>query len=406
MFKILKNKTFLLFFMGNIISLIGFGFNMIAVSWLVIDSTGSEYTLGKIIAISTLPGLIVSIFTGFIIDKFNRKHILICLDLLRLLVIITFLFFISSDNFEVKFLYPLVFFMGIFNSVFWSTAQAFTQEIINEKDYFNANKLLSASYQIGSIIGAGIGGVIVHFFDPFFTLSINAIAYFISAFLIFLAPFKYIRKNNDTINFLKSNFEGFKYLFRRKDIFSIMTTTIMSDVAVWGAMSVLTLTISIQVFDKGSWGYGLLDGFYGFGALYSIFFLGFISNVLSRSTLLKTCYFISMFSLFLSTKMPNIYLAIFFFFMLGLFNNSARVIVRTILMENVNNNIMGRVQTILGVYTRLMVILSSLLCGYFIELYNIDLAIFFTCIHYLIAFFGVFIVRIFFERSFSYLKNG
>ena len=185
MFKILKNKTFLLFFMGNIISLIGFGFNMIAVSWLVIDSTGSEYTLGKIIAISTLPGLIVSIFTGFIIDKFNRKHILICLDLLRLLVIITFLFFISSDNFEVKFLYPLVFFMGIFNSVFWSTAQAFTQEIINEKDYFNANKLLSASYQIGSIVGAGIGGIIVHFFDPFFTLSINAIAYFISAFLIF-----------------------------------------------------------------------------------------------------------------------------------------------------------------------------------------------------------------------------
>ena len=36
----------------------------------------------------------------------------------------------------------------------------------------------------------------------------------------------------------------------------------MSDVAVWGAMSTLTLTISIQVFDKGSWGY-TLDGFYG-----------------------------------------------------------------------------------------------------------------------------------------------
>ena len=44
--------------------------------------------------------------------------------------------------------------MGIGNSLFWSTSQAFTQEIVSESEYYDANKLLSASFQIGSILGA------------------------------------------------------------------------------------------------------------------------------------------------------------------------------------------------------------------------------------------------------------
>ena len=57
--------------MGNIISLLGFGFNLIAVSWLVLEETGSEIALGQIIAAATVPGLIISFFTGYIIDKTN-----------------------------------------------------------------------------------------------------------------------------------------------------------------------------------------------------------------------------------------------------------------------------------------------------------------------------------------------
>ena len=47
MLSILKNRTFLLLFLGNTISLIGFGFNLVGVSWLVLEVTGSELALGK-----------------------------------------------------------------------------------------------------------------------------------------------------------------------------------------------------------------------------------------------------------------------------------------------------------------------------------------------------------------------
>ena len=406
MLSILKNPTFLLFFLGNITSLVGFGFNLIAVSWLVLSETGSEFALGKIMASATAPGLIISFFTGYIIDKTNRKWLMVFLDIFRIITISSFLIFLQFNEFKLIYLYPVVFFMGIGNSLFWSTSQAFTQEIVSEKEYFDANKLLSASYQIGSILGAGIGGFIVHFYSPFVALWINVATYLISAIFISIAPFKSMIKKEVSKNIISSLFKGVKYLKERADITMLSTTTILSDVAIWGALSVLTISISIEIFDKGSWGYGVLDGMYGIGAFLSIIIVGSLTKNYSRRTVLQGCYLLGFISLYFSSIMPNIYLASLFFFILGININASRVITRTILMENINNKIMGRVQTVLGIYSRIMVVTSSLFTGYVIENYSIDSAVFFTCMHYFIAFLGISMVGRIWIRSREYLYGN
>tara|TARA_Y100001980_G_C14524568_1_gene300028 strand:- start:163 stop:1341 length:1179 start_codon:yes stop_codon:yes gene_type:complete len=391
--------------MGNIISLLGFGFNLIAVSWLVLEETGSEIALGQIIAAATVPGLIISFFTGYIIDKTNRKWLMVILDVFRIVVITAFLIVLKYDDFNLTYLFLVAFFMGIGNSLFWSTSQAFTQEIVKKDEYFSANKLLSASFQIGSILGAGIGGIIVHVYDPFVALWINVVTYLVSGILISLAPFKYVKREHVSKNLLKSFLRGFTYLRGRKDIATISMTTILSDVAIWGSLSVLTISISIEIFDKGAWGYGLLDGFYGVGALLSVILVGFLSNNYNRSAILKLCYLAGAIALLLSSLMPNILLASVFFFLLGININCGRIITRTIIMENVDNEIMGRVQTLLGIYTRLMVVTSSLVTGYMIENLNIEFAVIFACCHYLVAMIGVFVVQKLWTRSKVYLAG-
>ena len=101
--------------------------------------------------------------------------------------------------------------------------------------------------------------------------------------------------------------------------------------------------------------------------------------------------------------MASIYLAGIAYFIMGLHNNSARIIVRTIFMENIPNHIMGRVQTIFGVYTRAMVILSSLYAGWAIEYQNISWATNFTSFHFIIAFLGVIIIHIIWKNKIAYL---
>tara|TARA_X000001036_G_C20606170_1_gene777032 strand:+ start:69 stop:959 length:891 start_codon:yes stop_codon:yes gene_type:complete len=296
--------------------------------------------------------------------------------------------------------------MGIGNSLFWSTSQAFTQEIVSEKEYFDANKLLSASYQIGSILGAGAGGFIVHFYSPFVALWINVATYLISAMFISLAPFRSKIKKEVSKNIINSLFKGVKYLKERADITMLSTTTILSDVAIWGALSVLTISMSIEIFDKGSWGYGVLDGMYGIGAFLSIIIVGFLTNNYSRRSVLQGCYLFGFISLYLSSIMPNIFLASLFFFILGININASRVITRTVLMENINNKIMGRVQTVLGIYSRIMVVTSSLVTGYIIENFSIDSAVLFACMHYFVAFLGISVVSKIWIRSREYLYGN
>ena len=57
-------------------------------------------------------------------------------------------------------------------------------------------------------------------------------------------------------------------------------------------------------------------------------------------------------------------------------------------MENIFNQIMGRVQTIFGVYTRMMMITSTLAAGWIIENQSIIAGMSFTTLHYAAALVG------------------
>ena len=389
MLSILKNRTFLLLFLGNTISLIGFGFNLVGVSWLVLEVTGSELALGKIMAMATVPGVVLALFAGIIIDKVNRKWLLVVLDLFRMVVVGTFVILLVQDRFSMNALFITVLLMGTGSSLFWPTAQAFVQELVSAKDYFHANALLSASYQAGSILGAGIGGVVVHFYGVPTALAFNALTHLISALLISAAPFTRQVVHQDVESIWQSMSKGFIYFKEKIGVLILGFTTILADVAIWGALSVLTITISKEVFLAGSLGYGLMEGFYGVGALISTVAVGYMTRFLGRGRALLLCYVVAGVMCLLAPIAISIYLAGVAYFFMGLHNNAARICIRTIFMEQIPNKIMGRVQTILGVYTRLLVVASALSAGWITENLSVNTGMIFTAIHYLIALLGI-----------------
>ena len=389
MLSILKNRTFLLLFLGNTISLIGFGFNLVGVSWLVLEVTGSELALGKIMAMATVPGVVLALFAGIIIDKVNRKWLLVVLDLFRMVVVGTFVILLVQDRFSMNALFITVLLMGTGSSLFWPTAQAFVQELVSAKDYFHANALLSASYQAGSILGAGIGGVVVHFYGVPTALAFNALTHLISALLISAAPFRRQVVHHEVESIWQSVSKGFIYFKEKAGVLMLGLTTILADVAIWGALSVLTITISKEVFLAGSLGYGLMEGFYGVGALISTVAVGYMTRFLGRGRALLLCYVVAGVMCLLAPIAISIYLAGVAYFFMGLHNNAARICIRTIFMEQIPNKIMGRVQTILGVYTRLLVVASALSAGWITENLSVNTGMIFTAIHYLIALLGI-----------------
>ena len=203
-----------------------------------------------------------------------------------------------------------------------------------------------------------------------------------------MAPFKRDETDHKPEKLFKALSRGFSFLRGKYDILTLGLTTILSDVAIWGALSILTITISKEIFNKGTWGYGLMDGLYGIGALISTVLIGHLVLKFGRSQSLLLCYGVAGIMCFITPVMPSIYLAATAYFFMGLNNNSARIIIRTLFMENIPNQIMGRVQTIFGVYTRMMVISSALIAGWIIENQSIISGMSFATLHYVAALLG------------------
>ena len=77
---------------GQIVSLLGDWFNLIASASLIASLTGSGFAIGGLFVVRSLAPFLISPFAGVIVDRYNRKRILVGCDLARVVVVLGFLF--------------------------------------------------------------------------------------------------------------------------------------------------------------------------------------------------------------------------------------------------------------------------------------------------------------------------
>jgi MFS family permease len=87
--NILINRNFALLWSGKIISQIGDKFYALALAWWILQHTGSPGIMGFFLLVSVLPGLLLGLFAGAVVDRLNRRNVLIITDLLRGFLVLT-----------------------------------------------------------------------------------------------------------------------------------------------------------------------------------------------------------------------------------------------------------------------------------------------------------------------------
>src|ERR1700740_166754 len=86
--SILQQRPLRLVFAANMISMIGSGMNMAAVVWYILQATHSEVALGTLLVLQTLPAMLIMPVSGVIIDREDRRRLLMALDAARAVVIL------------------------------------------------------------------------------------------------------------------------------------------------------------------------------------------------------------------------------------------------------------------------------------------------------------------------------
>src|SRR5262249_19445966 len=86
--NILQHRGLRLMFIANVVSMIGSGMNSAGVTWFLLQATHSETALGTLLLLQTIPALLLLPFSGVVIDRKDRRRLVMILDASRAVVIL------------------------------------------------------------------------------------------------------------------------------------------------------------------------------------------------------------------------------------------------------------------------------------------------------------------------------
>src|SRR5262245_6208217 len=225
---LLKHRGLRLIFIANLVSMIGTGMNTAAVTWFILQATHSEMSLSALVVLQTIPALLMLPFTGVIIDREDRRRLIMVLDALRGAVIFTVAVLAFRNRVQIWHLYAMGALVAAGFWMFWPTITALIQELSPDSNFVAADTMLLAGVQGGWMIAGAIVGFVYERIHLGGVLALDAATYAIS-----LACYFAVRKGKITVkprelpshvnrdawsSYVHELREGFHYLRHKRDI--------------------------------------------------------------------------------------------------------------------------------------------------------------------------------------------
>src|SRR6201993_1581156 len=183
---ILQKRALRFVLLANVVSMLGSGMNAAAVAWHILQATHSEMALGTLAVLQTLPAMLLLPFTGVIIDREDRRRLVMMLDSARALVILTISILAFLGRVQVWQLYLMNTLVAAGFWMFWPTITALIQELTPEGEFVLSNTLLLAGVQGGWMIAGAIVGFVYEHIGLGGVLLVDVSTYVLS-FLCYFA---------------------------------------------------------------------------------------------------------------------------------------------------------------------------------------------------------------------------
>jgi MFS family permease len=359
-------------FAANMVSMFGSGMNSAAVAWYILQATHNEMALGMFVVLQTIPAMLLLPFSGVIIDREDRRRLVMWLDALRAVIIVTVAILAFQHRVQVWQLYLMNTLVSAGFWMFWPTVTALIQELTPEGQFVQSNIFLLAGVQGGWLIAGAVVGFMYNHIGLGGVLLIDVSTYVVS-FLCYFAVRKgrhivmrpeelradilaaesqlqrFGRDLREAVHFLRGQ--------RAVVLLGISWALFLAAMMMGG---IVNPSLSDRVFHAGAKGYGWLSAGWGTGAFVSVLYtaqaitlLGGRRALAFSMALLAACVAFAPISRYL-------FLGISTYFIMGSARGVGGVAMNTSLMEMVPKHLMGRVQNafnLLGTFLQLVLAL-------------------------------------------------
>jgi MFS family permease len=269
-----------LIFAANLVSMIGSGMNSAGVTWFLLEKTHSEMALGTLLMLQTIPALLMLPFTGVVIDREDRRRLLMVLDAVRGLVILAVAILAYRGLATIWEIYLMAVLVAAGFWMFWPTITALIQELTPESHFVHSNSFLLAGVQGGWLVAGALVGFVYNHIHLSGVLFIDFASYVVS-----FACYLFVRKGRVTVavaedgivhesavaRFVHEVREGLAYIRHRP---RVQLTGICWALFIGGMLTqgIITAPFSARILNAGAVGYGWLNAGWAIGACLSAVF--------------------------------------------------------------------------------------------------------------------------------------
>ncbi|HDR8475930.1 MFS transporter [Bacillus thuringiensis] len=375
--NLLKDWKYPLLLLSGVgIANLGAWIYLIALNVLVYNMGGSALAVATLYVIKPLATLFTNAWSGSMIDRLNKRKLMIHLDIYRALFI-AILPLLPS----LWIVYVFVFFISMASAIYESTAMTYMTKLIPVERRQRFNSLRSLIGSGASLIGPAVAGELLIAGTPEFAIYMNAIAFLLSGLITLLLPNLDKKKDSDTtsntlsLTVLKKDWSTV-INFSRKHVYVVYVYFLFQSMFVLAtATDSLELSFAKEVLLLTDSEYGFLVSIAGAG-----YILGAITNtILSKK--LAPSFLIGIGSLFIAIgyliyAFSNVFLiAAIGFFILSFSMAYANTGFYTFYQNNIPVHMMGRIGSIYGLIIALVTIFITILSGVATQFISIQLVV-------------------------------
>src|SRR5437867_4945738 len=174
----LQSRNYRLYFIGQIISLVGTWMTQTASLWLVYHLSSSPFLLGAVGFASQIPIFLLAPLAGVMADRLNRHRLLIATQVLSMLQSFALAALAYGGRITPGWLIALSFVQGAINGVDMPTRQALVIAFVERREHLgNAIALNSSMFNLARLIGPAIGGFVIAGYGAGACYAIDGISY-------------------------------------------------------------------------------------------------------------------------------------------------------------------------------------------------------------------------------------
>ncbi|MGB3340331.1 MAG: MFS transporter [bacterium] len=364
-----RNRSFVFYLIGQTISSLGDGFYLIAFMWLALQLSGGKgLVLGGIFSIYTLNGVIFGFIAGPIADKFNKKKILIIVDILRGVVVLILFILVRFNVASILHLYIITFAFSVCSPFFHRTEFTIIPQLVPKEILLKANGIISGARRLMQIISPGFGGVLISSVGIENCFLIDTITFFFSSFCIVFVVVRYSVQSKEALkirSFFANIKEGYRLLIGSSFLLTLAIYAACINFLGGPIMPLLPLLATKHGMEAS--GYGIMMSVLSIGLITSSFLVGFLEKILRRVPMILTGLIISAIAILIMGIgfMPIAILIALFFLGIGL--SLSNLPINTLFQEKVSPDKLGVVSSFVFTIAQIALPISIALSGFLVD---------------------------------------